>query len=113
MMAGDVFAIGRSIKGSVYKLNLVCGLIRNLSASDASVQLLFCKRRVAFDLKKVLMSAIANAQNNFSYDVDRLYVSSVIVGKNKVLKRLHPRARGRGARILKHYSDVKIVLSLR
>jgi len=113
VVAKEIHAVNKGIKSSVYKLNLVCGLIRGLSVEKARIQLAFCKKRVAFDVKKTLMSAVANAQNNNGCDIDSLYIDRIILGKGKVLKRMRPRARGRGYRVLKHYSNLKVVLVVR
>ena len=99
------------IKGSCYKLNDVADLIRNLDVRDAELQLTFCRKRFAVIVKKLLLSAIANAENNFKIGKERLQVSAVEVGKAFVLKRSMPRGRGRMTRIEKRYSNLKIVLS--
>src|SRR3984885_2881044 len=103
-------AIGRSIRTSPRKLNLVAQSIRGKSAEQALNELTFSPKRVARDVKKVLQSAIANAENNHDLDVDDLIVSEASVGKNLVLKRFHARARGRGARIEKPFSQVTIIV---
>src|SRR5579864_4769598 len=103
-------AIGRSIRSSPRKLNLVAQAIRGKSAGHALNELTFSPKRVAKDVKKVLQSAIANAENNHDLDVDDLVVSEASVGKNMVLKRFHARARGRGAGIEKFFSQVTIVV---
>lgn len=100
----------RTIRVSPSKLNLVAGLIRGLSAQDALIQLAFSRKAVARDVRKVLESAIANAENNHSLDVDRLYVSSVQVGKSLTMKRFRARARGRAAKILKPFSNLSITV---
>ena len=99
------------IKGSCYKLNDVADLIRNLDVRDAELQLTFCRKRFAVIVKKLLLCAIANAENNFKIGKERLQVSAVEVGKAFVLKRSMPRGRGRMTRIEKRYSNLKIVLS--
>ena len=101
----------KSIRVSPIKLNQVCELIRGLSVEDALVQLTFNKRRISNDVKKLLESAIANAENNHGLDVDRLYVKELRVGKSFVMKRFRARARGRGAKILKPFSNLSIVLA--
>ena len=106
-------AILRNIRISPRKLNLVAGLIRNRSASDAVATLTFSKRRIAQDVRKVLESAIANAENNHQLDVDRLVVSRAEVGKSVVMRRFHARGRGRSARIEKWFSHIKIVVAER
>lgn len=103
-------AIGRTLKTSPRKMNLVAQLIRGLDASQALLQLEFCKLRISNEVKKVLQSAIANAENNHNLDVDRLYVAEATVGKALVMKRFSPRARGRGVRILKPFSNIYITV---
>ncbi|MCY4541626.1 MAG: 50S ribosomal protein L22 [Rhodobacteraceae bacterium] len=103
-------AIGRRMRVSPRKLNLVAGLIRGKVVQEAQAELLFCKRRIADDVLKVLKSAIANAENNEGMEVDWLYVAEAYVGRNLVMKRIRPRARGRAARIKKPFSQITIVL---
>jgi large subunit ribosomal protein L22 len=103
-------AIGRNIRTSPRKLNLVAQTIRGKRAEAALAELSFSPRRVAHEVKKVLESAIANAENNHDLDVDDLVVTEASVGKNMVLKRFHARARGRGAAILKPFSQITIVV---
>ena len=109
--ANKAQAIGRSMRTSPRKLNLVAQSIRGKKAEQALNELTFSPKRVARDVKKVLQSAIANAENNHDLDVDDLVVSEASVGKNMVLKRFHARARGRGARIEKPFSQVTIVVA--
>ena len=104
-------AIMSNIRISPRKLNLVAGLIRNQPASNAVATLAFSKRRIAQDVKKALESAVANAENNHSLDVDRLVVSRVEVGRAVVMRRFHARGRGRSARIEKWLSNLKIVVA--
>jgi len=103
-------AVGRMIRTSPQKLNLVAQLIRGKKAEQALNDLTFSRRRVAGEVKKVLQSAIANAENNHNLDVDNLVVSEAYVGKNLVMKRFRARAKGRAARILKPFSQVTIVV---
>jgi large subunit ribosomal protein L22 len=103
-------AIGRLIRISPRKLNLVAQSIRGKSAEGALNELAFSQKRVAREVKKVLQSAIANAENNHDLDVDDLVVSQASVGKNLVMKRFHARGRGRGAGILKPFSQITIVV---
>lgn len=103
-------AIGRNIRTSPQKLNLVAQLIRGKKAEHALNELTFSRRRVAAEVKKVLESAIANAENNHNLDVDSLVVAEAYVGKNLVMKRFRARAKGRAARILKPFSQVTIVV---
>ena len=106
-------AIMSNIRISPRKLNLVAGLIRNKGAAQAVATLTFSKRRIAVQVKKVLESAIANAENNHSLDVDRLVVTRAEVGKSIVMRRFHARGRGRSARIEKWFSHLKIVVAER
>ena len=103
-------AVLRNLRVSPQKLNLVASMIRGMDASKAVAALTFSRRRVANDVKKVLESAIANAENNHSLDVDSLYVKEAYVGKGLVMKRFRARARGRGARILKPFSHLTIIV---
>ncbi len=103
-------AIGTMIRISPRKLNLVAQSIRGKSAEVALNELTFSPKRIAGQVKKVLQSAIANAENNHDLDVDDLFVKEASVGKNMVLKRFHARARGRGARIEKPFAQVTIVV---
>jgi large subunit ribosomal protein L22 len=103
-------AIGRGIRTSPRKLNLVAQTIRGKRVEAALAELSFSPRRVAHEVKKVLESAIANAENNHNLDVDVLVVTEASVGKNMVLKRFHARARGRGASIEKPFSQITIVV---
>ena len=98
------------IQASPRKVNLVAQMIRGLGAQPALSALTFSKRRAANDVKKVLQAAIANAENNHQLDVDRLYVAEASVGRGFVMKRFHARARGRGARILKPWSNLTVVV---
>jgi large subunit ribosomal protein L22 len=104
-------AIGRGIRISPRKLNLVAQVIRGKSAEKALNELTFSPKRIAGDVKKVLQSAIANAENNHDLDVDDLVVTEASVGKNLVMKRFQARARGRGAEIQKPFSQITIVVA--
>ncbi|CAI3925657.1 Ribosomal protein L22 (RplV) (PDB:1VS6) [Commensalibacter communis] len=106
-------AVGRNIRTSPRKLNLVAGLIRNEPVSQALAKLTFSKRRIAQQVKTILESAIANAENNHQLDVDRLVVSRAEVGKAMVMRRFHARGRGRSAQIEKFFSHIKIVVAER
>ena len=101
----------RNLRVSPQKLNLVATMIRGMDVNKAIAALSFSRRRIAGDVKKALQSAIANAENNHSLDVDRLFVKEAYVGKGLVMKRFHARARGRGARIIKPFSHLTILLS--
>lgn len=98
----------RMLKTSPQKLNLVSRMIRNKPVNIALAQLKFSKKRIAKDVRKCLESAIANAENNHDLDIDELVVSEAYVGKNLVLKRGRPRARGRYGKILKPFSQLTI-----
>jgi large subunit ribosomal protein L22 len=106
----EAMAVGRNIRVSPRKLGVVAGLIRGKRVEAALSELTFSKRRIAKDVKKVLQSAIANAENNHQLDVDRLVVSEASVGKGLVMRRFHARARGRGAGIQKPFSHLTIVV---
>ena len=98
----------RMLKTSPQKLNLVSRMIRNKPVNIALAQLKFSKKRIAKDVRKCLESAIANAENNHDLDIEDLVVSEAYVGKNLVLKRGRPRARGRYGKILKPFSQLTI-----
>ncbi len=103
-------AIGRMLRISPQKLNLVAGLIRGKKVKNALYELEFSQKRISLAVKKVLESAIANAENNHQLDIDSLIVSEAWVGKNLTMKRFRPRARGRVGRILKPFSQITIVV---
>ena len=103
-------AFNSAIRTSPQKLNLVAQSIRGLNAGAALAQLTFSKRRVAIEVKKVLQSAIANAENNHQLDVDRLVVAEAFVGKGLVMKRFSPRARGRAGKIMKPFSNLTVIV---
>ena len=100
----------RMIRISPQKLNLVAQLIRGKKVDKALADLEFSHKRISGEVKKVLESAIANAENNHNLDIDNLIVSEAYVGKNFVMKRFRARARGRGAKILKPFSELTIVV---
>lgn len=106
----EAMAFSKSIRISPQKLNLVAGLIRGKDASKALADLGFSSKRVAGDVKRVLESAIANAENNHQLDVDRLFVSEATVGRAFALKRFRPRARGRTGSITKPFSNLTVVV---
>ena len=101
----------KNLRISPQKLNLVLGMIRRKKADVALSKLQFSKKRISKDVEKALKSVISNAENNHSLDIDKLYVKEAFVGKGIVMKRFHARARGRGARILKPFSHLTIILS--
>jgi large subunit ribosomal protein L22 len=106
----EALSVGTQIRGSAQKLNLVAALIRNRPASDAMNILAFSKKAMAVDARKVLASAIANAENNHNLDVDALVVAEASVGKSITMKRFHTRGRGKSTRILKPFSRLRIVV---
>ena len=106
----EAMAFSKSIRISPQKLNLVAGLIRGKDASKALADLGFSPKRVAGEVKSVLESAIANAENNHQLDVDRLFVSEATVGRAFALKRFRPRARGRTGSITKPFSNLTVVV---
>ena len=103
-------AVARNIRVSPQKLNLVAQLIRGKKVSAALADLEFSRKRIAQDVRKCLQSAIANAENNHDLDIDDLIVAQAHVGKGLVMKRFHPRARGRAGRIEKPFSHLTIVV---
>lgn len=105
------YAKARAIRVSPRKLNLLAQSIRGLKADKAVAQLTFSKKRVAEEAKKVLLSAIANAENNHNMDVDRLVVAEAYVGKAMVMKRFMAAAKGRGCRIIKPFSNMTVVVA--
>ena len=106
----EALAVGTQIRDSAQKLNLVAQLIRGKKAEEALSILEFSKRGMARDAKKVLASAIANAENNHDLDVDALVVAEASVGKSITMKRFHTRGRGKSTRILKPFSKLRIVV---
>ncbi|MCY1126800.1 MAG: 50S ribosomal protein L22 [Paracoccaceae bacterium] len=104
----EAFAKAKMLRTSPQKLNLVAALIRGKKVEKALSDLTFSKKRIAIDVKKCLQSAIANAENNHGLDVDALVVAEAYVGKNLVMKRGRPRARGRYGKIMKPFSELTI-----
>src|SRR4051812_18484533 len=102
-----------NLRISPRKLNLVAAMIRNMPAQSAVSTLTFSKRRIAHQVRKALESAISNAENNHSLDVDRLVVARAEVGRSIVMRRFHARGRGRAARVEKWFSHLKIVVAER
>ncbi|QUS54434.1 50S ribosomal protein L22 [Pseudovibrio brasiliensis] len=103
-------AVCRMLRVSPQKLNLVAASIRGKKVGAALADLTFSRKRISGDVKKTLMSAIANAENNHDLDVDNLVVAEAFVGKALVMKRFQPRARGRVGRIMKPFSNLTIVV---
>ena len=106
-----VRAINKNIRTSPRKLSLVCNFIKGKKADIALRDLEFTRKQVAKEVSKTVKSAISNAENNYQYDIDNLFVKEAYVGKSLVMKRFRPRAKGRAAPILKPYSSVTIILS--
>jgi large subunit ribosomal protein L22 len=106
----EALAVATQIRGSAQKLNLVAALIRNRKVGDALNILAFSKKAMAVDARKVLASAIANAENNHNLDVDALVVAEASVGKSITMKRFATRGRGKSTRILKPFSRLRIVV---
>jgi large subunit ribosomal protein L22 len=106
----EAMAMAKYLRTSPQKLNLVCQTIRGKDAGKALVDLEFNSRRISQDVRQVLQSAIANAENNHGLDVDRLYVAEAFVGKSITMKRFRARARGRAAKILKPFSRLTVIV---
>ena len=106
----EAMAYARYLRTSPRKLNLVAASIRGMACEKALSELQFSHRRIAGEVRKLLQSAIANAENNHELDVDQLYVAEATVGKSVVMKRWRPRARGRVGRIKKPISNLRLIL---
>ena len=106
----EAMAKVRTLRTSARKLNLVAQSIRGLKVQRALNELEFSHKRIAKDVRKALYSAISNAENNHNLDIDSLVVAEAFVGKNLVMKRFSPRARGRAARVEKPFSEITIVV---
>ena len=107
----NVRSINNNIRSSVRKLNPILKAIVGKKVDIAIRNLTFSDKRISQDVKKTLSSAVANAENNFQYDIDKLVVKEAYCGKKITMKRFRPRAKGRAAPILKPYSSVTIILS--
>ena len=107
----EVKAINKNVRSSPRKVNLLLKNIRGKKVDLAIRDLSFARQRIAFDIKKTVQAAIANAENNFQYDIDNLYISEAYVGKSIVLKRFRARAKGRASAIKKPYTNLTIILS--
>jgi len=106
-----VKAVNRNVRSSPRKINLLLKNIRGKKVDTAVRDLSFAKQRIAFEIKKTVQSAIANAENNNQFDIDNLYIAEAYVGKSIVLKRFRARAKGRASGIKKPYSNLTIILS--
>jgi large subunit ribosomal protein L22 len=109
----QALATNTNVRGSAQKLNLVAALIRGKKAEDALNILKFSTKAMAVDVRKVLASAIANAENNHNLDVDALVIAEASVGKSLTMKRFHTRGRGKSTQILKPFSRVRIIVEER
>ena len=103
-------AINKNVRSSPRKLSLVLNHIKGKKADIALRDLEFTRKRVALDVSKTVKSAISNAENNFQYDIDHLFVKEAYVGKSLVMKRFRPRAKGRASPIKKPFSRITIIL---
>ena len=106
-----VKAINKNVRSSPRKVNLLLKNIRGKKVDIAIRDLSFARQRIAFDIKKTVQAAIANAENNNQYDIDNLYITEAYIGKSIVLKRFRARAKGRASPIKKPYSNLTIVLA--
>ena len=108
--SNSVTAINKNVRSSTRKVALVLDFIRGKKADVAIRDLEFTRKRIAHDVKKTVQSAVANAENNYQYDIDNLYVKEAYVGKSIVMKRFRPRAKGRASAIKKPFSRITIIL---
>ena len=104
-------AINKNVRSGARKANLVLNFIKGKKVDLAIRDLDFTRKKVAEDIKKTIKSAVSNAENNYQYDVDNLYVKEAYAGKSIVMKRFRPRAKGRAAPIKKPYSNLTIILT--
>ena len=103
-------AISDKINSSIFKIRIVSNLIKNENIENALNQLEICKKKVSRIMKNTLKSAIANAQNNYNLDIDKLYIKKIIINKKKSLKRSMIRARGKIDKITKYFSNIVIII---
>ena len=106
-----VKSVNKNVRSSVRKLNPILKAIVGKKVDTAIRDLTFSEKRISKEIKKTISSAIANAENNYQYDIDKLIVKEAYCGKQITMKRFRPRAKGRAASILKPYSNVTIILS--
>ena len=104
-------AINKNVRSGARKANLVLNFIKGKKADVAIKDLEFTRKKVAKDIKKTVKSAIANAENNYQYDIDNLFVKEAYCGKQVIMKRFRARAKGRAAPIIKPYSNLTIILA--
>ena len=103
-------AINKNVRSGARKANLVLNFIKGKKADIAIRDLEFTRKKVAEDIKKTVKSAVANAENNYQYDIDNLYIKEAYEGKSIVMKRFRPRSKGRASAIKKPFSRVTIIL---
>ena len=106
-----VRAVNKNIRSSTRKLSPILRSIVGKKADEAIRDLSFSEKRISKDIKKTISSAVANAENNYQYDIDKLVVKEAYCGKQIIMKRFRPRAKGRASPILKPYSNITIILS--
>ena len=106
----SIKAINKNVRSSSRKISLILDSIRGKKVDLALRDLQFARRRIATDVSKTVKSAVANAENNFQYDIDNLYIKEAFVGKSLVMKRFRPRAKGRASAINKPFSRITIIL---
>ena len=106
----SVTAVNKNVRSSTRKVALVLDFIRGKKADVAIKDLEFTRKRIAHDVKKTVQSAVANAENNYQYDIDNLYIKEAYVGKSIVMKRFRPRAKGRASAKKKPFSRITIIL---
>ena len=106
----SVTAVNKNVRSSTRKIGLILNFIKGKKADVAIRDLEFTRKRIAHDVKKTVQSAIANAENNYQYDIDSLYIKEAYVGKSIVMKRFRPRAKGRASAIKKPFARITIVL---
>ena len=106
-----VKSVNKNVRSSTRKLNLILKSIVGKKVDVAIRNLTFSEKRISKDIKKTISSAVANAENNYQYDIDKLIVKEAYCGKQVVMKRFRARAKGRAAEIMKPYSNVTIILT--
>ena len=105
-----VKAVNKNVRTSPRKLSLVCNFIKGKKAETAIRDLEFSRKRIARDVSKTVKSAVSNAENNYQFDIDNLFIKEAYVGKSLVMKRFRPRAKGRASPIKKPFSRITIIL---
>ncbi len=108
-----VRAINKNVRSSPRKISLICNFIKGKKADIALRDLEFTRKRIAKEVSKTVKSAISNAENNYQYDIDNLFIKEAYVGKSLVMKRYRPRAKGRASPIKKPFSRITIILEER